>query len=956
MTPADIDRVFGRGRLRMVTGDHVEVFREAALPGQRRCYTKRFLATPEGDFREWTEREWRILARLVGHGIKPVPDVVQFDRGAADRPALVQTYDAGVTVDHWATLLPLERDGVLPRNVFEECAHWWALARASLVALDAIHELRLVHLDLKADNVCIPVGPIDFDPLAGARALHPRFDDITLIDFAFSLVSGERLQSALPIAAQPDYDYQSPRLLHALDAGRQGDLAPTRQLDWRCDLFSLAAMLWRYLPELDTAADRAWTRPRHANARAFVRRLIEVHDGALPLTRPHADLIALASEPLSQPDLRRSLQRGWTLAIDAGAAARAAPTPVTRIALPLLPGMATPLAPDTGATPPVPPGVVTTPLVPPGVVTTPLAAPAITTPAFEHAAMHVEKSDIDRMTLARRARDRQRARRLWWAAGLATSALAGAAVLGPAWLASHDLPAALAGRAATDSATARVAESKAQRPAPAALPSSPTPATVTAASPAPPVAIAPPLPAPVAASAPRVVIASTEPAAPAAAPAQTAAASAEVAPSARSPSPTRLEAPRARPSAATPGSRATSVASVRPVAPHAGVASRESGATPVARLPLRASATAAPVPARAMAFPSRETNLALARARAARAQLAQTQAMASRAQTAAVTLAPARAQPQSSTSAADTAYPWAVAGKPPATGAATTLVRATASSAGPVPAAPATAAPAAAAPGGKSIDSAATPAALAAPAGAAANARPADAIEVMPDFSARAGDLMANHMPRLAQRAERLVAPVLYVAGRADDVIGDAAILDSAGALASPAVDPVWGMALAPREAQQLNDAARAEYARRGASAQALALQVRAFGADPLDPEVAGNLAFLLLRQRPSQPEAARRLALHALTLHGSRFPQGRIEDWATLAIASALAGRERDASNAFLVSLALASNLERHCRAALDAFAIYGERLRVPVETMLAGVAASRRATQAPSCHGSSQ
>ncbi len=130
MTPADIDRVFGRGRLRMVTGDHVEVFREASLPGERRRYTKRFLATPEGDFREWTEREWRILARLVGHGIKPVPDVVQFDRGAAERPALVQTYDAGVTVDHWATLLPLERDGVLLRNVFEECAHWWALARS----------------------------------------------------------------------------------------------------------------------------------------------------------------------------------------------------------------------------------------------------------------------------------------------------------------------------------------------------------------------------------------------------------------------------------------------------------------------------------------------------------------------------------------------------------------------------------------------------------------------------------------------------------------------------------------------------------------------------------------------------------------------------------------------------------------------------------------------------------
>ena len=128
-------------------------------------------------------------------------------------------------------------------------------------------------------------------------------------------------------------------------------------------------------------------------------------------------------------------------------------------------------------------------------------------------------------------------------------------------------------------------------------------------------------------------------------------------------------------------------------------------------------------------------------------------------------------------------------------------------------------------------------------------------------------------------------------------------------------------------------------------------MQVRAFGADPLDPEVAGNLAFLLLRQRPSQPEAARRLALHALTLHGTRYPHGRIEDWATLAIASALAGRERDASNAFLVSLALASDFERYCRAALDAYAMYGERLRTPVETMLASIGSSRRAPQAPSC-----
>ena len=110
MTSSDLDRVFGRGRLRMVTGEHVEVFREEAAAGERRRYTKRFLCTTEGDFRHWTEREWRILARLVGHGAAAVPEVLRFERGTRGQPSMVQTYDAGITVDHWTTLLPVRCD------------------------------------------------------------------------------------------------------------------------------------------------------------------------------------------------------------------------------------------------------------------------------------------------------------------------------------------------------------------------------------------------------------------------------------------------------------------------------------------------------------------------------------------------------------------------------------------------------------------------------------------------------------------------------------------------------------------------------------------------------------------------------------------------------------------------------------------------------------------------------
>ena len=185
MTRDQIDRVFGRDRLKMVTGDHVEVFREAASAGSRRRYTKRFLDTRDGDFGQWTEREWRILARLIGHGIDCVPEVVQFDRGAQGGPQIVQTYDAGVTVDQWATMLPVARSGAVHRHVFEDCAHWWALAHHCIAALDEIHALGLVHLDIKADNICVPYGPADFDPDTPATRLYPMFTRLALIDFAF---------------------------------------------------------------------------------------------------------------------------------------------------------------------------------------------------------------------------------------------------------------------------------------------------------------------------------------------------------------------------------------------------------------------------------------------------------------------------------------------------------------------------------------------------------------------------------------------------------------------------------------------------------------------------------------------------------------------------------------------------------------------------------------------------
>ena len=926
MTPADIDRVFGRGRVRMVTGEHVEVFREASLPGERRRYTKRFLATAAGDFREWTEREWRILARLVGHGVRAVPQVVQFDRGAAGRPALVQTYDAGITVDHWATLLPLERDGVRLRNAFEDCAHWWALARHCLVALDSIHALQLVHLDLKADNVCVPIAPADFDPLAAKRALQPRFDDLALIDFAFSLVSGEPLESALPIARQAEYEYQSPRLLRALDAGRCGNLAPTRELDWRCDLFSLAAMLWRYLPELEDATHGGWTRGRHAKARALVRRLVEAHDGELPAERPHAELIALADDALAQPELAASLQRGFHLVVDSDAARAMSPTPVTRIALPVGARASTGAAPVTAMSP-------TSATMPPAAEPARGAATAAAAAPWFFSAgdpIRVDPTDIEARAELRRAAQPRQSRKAAWAGALALVAAGAASVplLAPDWLV---LPGA-------------------RRDAPKAARTPTQPAT-------PPAAV-------VAAAAPQP----------------------DPQPKAQPPS-SMVEREAAKPSAASPAAASAPVEAAKPTATPAAkstppsvdnAASAKAAVVATARPPAKPPTLArgARVPAGTpSSTPAASSKTLLARNARTPVPPAPAAAAAGRARPQLATASPAPQRPPIARTWHDPAspIPWAVAGRtaphlPPAkplavahapaattraaTTNATTVADAapiaasqpTSSTASPPPAAATTVSVAAV---GRDFQSAPS---------AFPGARTRDGATTTPadgavDLVARANDVMTNHVPRLAREAQRSVARVLYVAGRSEHVRDDDEIRTSAAAVARSAGDPLGGMTMLPRDAQQLNDQARAEYARHGSTPDVLMLQVRAFGANPMDAEVAGNLAFLLLRQKPAQAEAARQLALHALTLRNTRQADARIEDWATFAIASALTGRERDARNALLVTLALAPNLERQCKAALDVVALYGERLRAPVEAMLQSAQSSRAGQQSAFC-----
>ena len=107
-------------------------------------------------------------------------------------------------------------------------------------------------------------------PAAAPRFERPRADRLRVL----AGVAARTLSTPLPIGWQKDYDYQSPRLLQRARGRPRAAICSRREeLDWRCDLYSLAAMLRRYLPddEAPRTATTGWTAEalrRRADARS----------------------------------------------------------------------------------------------------------------------------------------------------------------------------------------------------------------------------------------------------------------------------------------------------------------------------------------------------------------------------------------------------------------------------------------------------------------------------------------------------------------------------------------------------------------------------------------------------------------------------------------------------------------------------------------------------------------
>jgi hypothetical protein len=216
-----------------------------------------------------------------------------------------------------------------------------------------------------------------------------------------------------------------------------------------------------------------------------------------------------------------------------------------------------------------------------------------------------------------------------------------------------------------------------------------------------------------------------------------------------------------------------------------------------------------------------------------------------------------------------------------------------------------------------------------------------------PDLAVQARRMLAETIPYSAARAQGELSRVMWIASRPGQ---DRAVVDAVRQSWSSYQVVTSASSISPAVARRLGEDARHAYLVDRDATRAFDLQLRAFGANPRDPELAGNLAFLLLRTQPGQAESARQLAVHAIALAASQRT-GRADDWTTLAIANALTGREADATNALFVAVALSRNLDASCRAAQSAVESYGERVAGPVAAMMSRIREQGRDRESSSC-----
>lgn len=198
-------------------------------------------------------------------------------------------------------------------------------------------------------------------------------------------------------------------------------------------------------------------------------------------------------------------------------------------------------------------------------------------------------------------------------------------------------------------------------------------------------------------------------------------------------------------------------------------------------------------------------------------------------------------------------------------------------------------------------------------------------------LQARQGLLTEKVIPEIAEHTLGNLQTVLDLASRDNDT----ATLEATRTPGPARYDPgrhFGNWTRFRRPARALADKWRSDF--RSNPDLAIKESYQALAYDPLDQEVSANLAIFL--NYANRPQEALQLSIYVLALSrgngGVSGGKGSINQWDVLATSLALQDKTDAASNAWLVTLAITSNLSGRCQTMLSMPSDFGEKLKQPI------------------------
>lgn len=213
----DESRLRKVNRQRFINADGIEEYavrlsREYDPQAPRAVWKKTYHNYAQIELSVFNDWEFDMLSRIFKDKIKGCYQAAKLIQEASPihsgdtplnqrrgRKTEIHTIHAGPDLADWRRMkLQANREHV--SHIFAYPANFLRLAKSLLAALRHIHSNGLVHCDIKADNIALPVV---WTPLPGNEEkyqLTPQWDSLVFIDFGFSLRNDAQPSTTLPLA------------------------------------------------------------------------------------------------------------------------------------------------------------------------------------------------------------------------------------------------------------------------------------------------------------------------------------------------------------------------------------------------------------------------------------------------------------------------------------------------------------------------------------------------------------------------------------------------------------------------------------------------------------------------------------------------------------------------------------------------------------------------------------